>query len=423
MALEKLSGTDITNLKKAKPTGKTYREGDGGGLYLHVSATGGKSWVFITKANGKRKEIGLGSLDTTSLKEAREKAREYRKQIANGQEVEGKRKRRAREQADAAKALTFRDFAEQCIDQWQANWRNPKHKAQWRSTLTTYVYPTFGDKPVAAIDTTHVRDALSPIWQEKPETAGRVRGRIDSVLTAAKAAGLREGDNPAQLELVAAMLGPLKKTVKHQPALPYGKIPGFFASLKQQKGTGALALQFQIMTAARPGEVRGATWAEIDLDNAIWTVPAGRMKGEREHRVPLCAEALAVLKEVEPLKTGLDSLIFPGSASRGANRKADGGARALSDATLAAVVRRMHDSEVENGRKGWTDDAGDVATAHGFRSTCRDWAGDKTDFPREVIEAALSHKVGTKVEQAYRRGTAFDKRRELMKAWGDYVAG
>lgn len=419
MALEKLSGADFTNLKKAKPTGKTKRYGDGGGLYLHVAATGGKSWVFITKANGIRREIGLGSLDTVSLKKAREEAQKLRQKLADGGVVEGKRKRRAREKADAAKVLTFRDFAEQCIDQWQANWRNAKHKAQWRSTFTTYVYPHFGDKPVAAIDTMHVRDALSPIWQEKPETAGRVRGRVEAVLTAAKAAGLREGDNPAQLELVAAMLGPLKKTVKHQPALPYDKIPAFFASLKEQKGMGALALQFQIMTAARPGEVRGATWAEIDLDNAVWTVPAGRMKGEREHRVPLCVAALAVLKEVKPLNSGPNSLIFPG-----VHRKPNGGAPTpLSDATLAAVVRRMHESEVENGRKGWTDNAGDVATAHGFRSTCRDWAGDKTDFPREVIEAALSHKVGDKAEQAYRRGTAFEKRRKLMKAWGEYVCG
>lgn len=397
-------------VKNTKPESKAKRYSDGGGLYLHVGTNGGRSWVFVTRAGGKRRELGLGSLDVVTLAEAREKAHLLRKQIAQGERPEGKRRRQGRERAAAAKALSFEAFAEQCLRQWQAAWRNPKHRQQWHSTLASYVYPKFGNTEIGAVDARCVHAALSAIWQSHPETASRVRGRIEAVLTAAQAAGLRQGENPAKLKLVAAMLGEQIKSVKHRPALPYSKLPTLYAELANQDGMGALALRFLILTASRSGEVRGAKWSEVNLDEAVWTVPGARMKGRREHRVPLCGEALRILSQVAPLRTSPDALVFPSMrprAARGSSgNRAALTASALSDMTLSAVLKRMEHTDI---------------TVHGFRSTFRDWVGDETDFPREVAEAALGHVVGDKAERAYRRGSAFAKRKNLMTAWCMFV--
>ncbi|WP_298428371.1 site-specific integrase, partial [Rhodoblastus sp.] len=276
--------------------------------------------------------------------------------------------------------------------------RNPKHGAQWTATLETYAYPIFGDSPVAAIDVDQVMKALDPIWATKSETASRIRGRIESILDWATVRGYRQGDNPARwrgnLDHLLPAKGKVAK-VEHFAALPYKETAPFMRDLRAREGNGARALEFAILTAARSGEVRGATWGEVDFAEKLWTLPAGRMKAGREHRSPLSDAALAILNAVKPAEAAPDSLIFPGTKS----------GSALSDMSLTAVLRRMgHDS----------------LTVHGFRSAFRDWCAEETHFPREVAEAALAHVLKDKTEAAYRRGDALAKRRELMAAWAAY---
>ena len=423
----------VKTLQAEKAGASNRRILAGDNLYLVVTKAGTKHWTFRwrdkarAEAEGRKSdvyEIGLGSFADVGLAEAREKALEHLKLVKAGLSPKEERKRREEQRmAAVAAGVTFEQYAKKYIAAHEAGWRNPKHRQQWANTLATYVYPIFGEKPVAEIGTEDVVEALKPVWRDKPETAGRVRGRIEAILNAAKVERLRSGENPAMLRgHLDLILGKLKKNAEHHPALRYEDAPRFFQALRKQSGMGGLALQFAILTAARSSEVRLATWGEIDWDNKVLTIPAERTKGEREHREPLTYQALALLDKVKPLRSGLDSLIFPGAKARRPRKNGDDAPAALSDMTLGAVIKRMHAAEVKAKRKGWVDDSGRVATQHGFRSTFRDWTGDETDFQREVAEAALSHVVGDKAEQAYRRGSAFKKRQALMTAWAEYVA-
>lgn len=383
-----------TLVAKGKPGGHA----DGGNLYLRIAGPGSGKWTFRYTLAGKAREMGLGATDAVALADARDAAQEARKLLRAGMDpIEGKRA----EQAARTPALAhiFRDVAALYIKAHAPGWRNPKHAAQWPSTLEAYVFPIIGDMPVAAVDIGAVMGILEPIWTAKPETAARVRGRIEAVLDYAKARGWREGENPARWRgHLANLLPPRSKIarVEHHAALPWAETGAFMAELRTRKGTSALALEFAILTAARSGEVRGATWAEVDMAARVWTVPSIRMKAGREHRVPLSDSAMAVLEAVSPLRKADADLLFP-SIIR---------ARLpLSDMTLAAVLKRM-------GRADFT--------VHGFRSTFRDWAAEATGFAREVAEAALAHTIGDKVEAAYRRGDLFEKRRRLMDNWATF---
>ncbi len=375
---------------------------DGGGLYLRVSGTGAKSWVFRFQLDGKRRDMGLGPFPDISLAEARLKASAHRRQRHEGIDpLEAKAAQRQALRVSVAKGRTFRECAIEFIEKNRAGWRNAKHAAQWTAALATYVYPTLGEMPVSAIDAGLVVQVLDPIWAEKPETASRVRGRIEAVLDAATVRGFRQGPNPAQwkgnLAHILPASGKVRK-VEHHAALPFDDMPEFFAELRGREGMGARALEFAILTAARTGEVLGARWGEIDLDAKIWTVPATRMKAGREHRVPLSEAALAVLTHVQPLallrdgEPALAAPVFPGTRR----------ALPLSNMVMLMLLRRMRRSDL---------------TAHGFRSTFSDWAAERTTYPREVVEMALAHAIGDKVEAAYRRGDLFDKRRQLMREW------
>lgn len=405
-----LTARRVDELVRAKVPGHW---GDGGGLTLQISKWGTPSWTYRYRVAGRLREAGIGSLDTLSLEQARRRARAMREQrLDDIDPIEAKRAKRRQAQLDAAKAMTFRQCADRYIDAHRAGWRNPKHAAQWDATLASYVYPIMGSLPVAAVDVGLVMQVLDPIWQTKPETASRVRGRIESVLDYATARGWREGENPARwrghLDKLLPAPTKAKRAVRaqkgrdeHHAALPYPEIAAFLATLRQQDSVSARALEFAILTAARTGEVIGATWAEIDLSERVWTVPAGRMKAGKEHRVPLPAPALDVLAQMAPLAPQTNghpdpaAPVFPGAKA----------GKPLSNMALLMALRRM-------GR-------GDL-TAHGFRSTFRDWAAERTTFPAEVAEMALAHAVGDKVEAAYRRGDLFQKRRQLADAWARF---
>ncbi len=388
----------------------------------------------VCKVVGAPKDIGLGTLDELSLTEARELAVEYRKLARLGIDpaehraaaIEAERERAA---AEAARRVTFREVCEEYLAAHRGSWRNPKVRQQWEHTLRrTYDVSanggTFGNLPVASITTEHVLAVLKPLWTTTTETGSRLRGRIERVLASAIAKGLRGHPNPAAWrDNLQALLPPPRRIapVKHFAALPYAEMPAFMAALSRQPGKGAKALRFAILTAARSGEVRGMTWGEVDLAAKIWTIPASRMKAKRQHRVALSDAALAVLQDANPDggKPEPSALVFPGEYKSGSGRR--GPRPPLSDMTLTAVLRRMAS---EKRREG--DAAAYVApaglTAHGFRSTFRDWCGEQTSFPREVAEAALAHVVRDQTEAAYARGDLFAKRAKLMAAWASYCA-
>ncbi len=378
---------------RAAATTKPGRYGDGGGLYLVVGPTGTRKWVYRFSWNGRVTETGLGSAHDVSLAEAREDAAEKRKLVKAGiNPIEARR-----EAARRAMALpTFGEVADDYIASKASEWRNDKHAAQWRMTLETYAAPLRG-LPVDKIGVAEILSVLQPVWQEKPETASRLRGRLEHVLDAAKAKGHRTGENPARWRGHLDKLLPKRQrlTRGHFDAMPYEDVPAFMESLRQREGMAALVLEFLILTAARSGEVYGARWSEIDLVAAVWTVPAERTKPGRVHRVPLSKSALAILEKVATARTG--DLVFPGARSD----------KQLSTMAMEMLLRRMKVTG---------------ATVHGFRSSFRDWAGNETSFAREVAEAALSHVIGDKAEQAYRRGDALEKRRELMEAWASFCS-
>lgn len=391
----KAAVSDKTTAKLAKQDGM-HAVGDPPGLYLLVNGDG-RSWILRYLLNGRRRDLGLGSYIDLTLAEAREKARAKRKLIAEGIDpIEDKKAKRAAAMAADVAAMTFRQCVTGYVNKHGDGWKNPKHRQQWENTLETYAGPVIGDLNVNEIDLPHILKVLEPIWKEKTETASRLRGRIESVLAWATVRKYRHGLNPARwkghLDQLLAKPSKVAK-VEHHAALPFAEIGAFMVELRKQGGMGARALEFAILTATRSGEVRGATWAEIDMDGGVWTIPAGRMKAEKEHRVPLSAAVLSLLKAL-PTITGTD-LVFPGAKE----------GKPLSDMTLTAALRRMN--------------RGDL-TAHGFRSTFRDWAGEISGYAREVIEHALAHQLKDKAEASYARGTLFEKRRRLMQAWAEF---
>ena len=366
------------------------------GLHLQVSKTGARSSVLRTIVGAKRKDVGLGGYPDVPLVQAREKARAAKELIQQGIDPVANRKA-VRMALIAAQATnkTFDECAEQFLIKKTTEFSNPKHADQWRNTLATYASPVIGKLAVDAVELPHILKILEPLWQEKTETATRLRGRIEAVLAYATVSKYRSGDNPARwqgnLDAVLPKPGKLKK-VKHHKAIPWQEIGPFVQSLRERKGTGAKALEFTILTAARSGEVRGAKWDEIDLANKTWTIPADRMKTSKEHMVPLCDDALSILASL-PRFAG-NELVFPG---------ARGGI--LSDVGLTKPIRAI----------------GSDATVHGFRSTFRDWCAESTSYPNEVAEMALAHTVSSAVERAYRRGNLLAKRARLMRDWCRYI--
>jgi integrase len=361
---------------------------DGDGLYLSVKATGAKSWLFIFQWHGKRKEMGLGKLSAVSLADARESAGQARTLVAKGVNPIEQRKADKAKNADQ----TFGSFADALIDDLAPGFRNQKHIAQWRMTLKDYAAPLRG-KRLDEIDTAAVLSVLQPIWQTKPETAIRLRGRLERVLDAAKAKGLRSGENPARWRghLDALLPKRQKLTRGHHAAMPYKTIPDFIGAVRANESLSALALEWCILTATRSGETLNATWSEIDRESGVWTIAAQRMKAGREHRVPLTGRMMDILGKLELLRRE-DGYLFPGN-------KKD---RPLSGMSMAMQMRRMGFGQF---------------TVHGFRSGFRDWSAEETSFPREIAEAALAHVVGDATERAYRRGDALERRRDLMAAW------
>lgn len=361
---------------------------DGEGLYLRVDDTGNRRWVFIYYRHGKRREMGLGRVDPKNLAQTRKLAAKARMALDEGLDPIDERRRANAPPVDQ----TFSAVAEDLLDDLAKGWRSPKQRPLWEASLQQHA-PAIWRADVARVDTEMVLSALRPIWTDKRETATRIRSRIERVLDAAKARGLREGENPARWRgHLDALLSRSRQVKGHHAAMPYQDVPAFLTRLAQSDSISAQAMRFLILTAARSGEVRGATWEEINRD--VWTIPAARMKAGKEHRVPLPRSAIAILNGIDrPLRSGL---IFPGLNGP------------MSDMTLAQVLRKRKIAD---------------ATPHGFRSSFRDWAGDCTSFPRELIEEALAHQVGNAVERAYRRSDALAKRRKLMDAWGAYCDG
>jgi integrase len=368
---------------------KPGRHADGGGLYLAVDKSGAKRWVFLFRRDGRLREMGLGGLTSVPLVKARELGAAARAVLqAGGDPIEAKR-------IEAPRVPTFGEAADAFIEAMSPQFRNAKHIDQWKMTLTEYAAPLRA-KAVDAIATEDVLKVLQPLWLTKPETASRLRGRIERVLDAAKAKGHRSGENPALWRGHLSNLLPKAKKLSrgHHAAMDYREVPAFVGELRRRQAVSARALEFTILTAARSGETFGATWAEIDLKAAVWTVPGARMKAGREHRVPLSSAALLILGEMAELGDDPASYVFPG-AQRG---------RPLSVMAMEMILRRMK-MEI---------------TTHGFRSSFRDWAGEVSPYPREVAEAALAHVVGDATERAYRRGDALEKRRLMMEAWAEY---
>lgn len=384
----------------AKRTVTPGRYGDGDGLWLQVRSAELRSWLFRFKLHGKAREMGLGTYANLSLAEAREAATACRRLVRDGIDPIERRRAARIEAAANANAHPFKDVAAQYIASHNAGWRNPKHGAQWTATLATYAYPIFGSSPVATVNTAAVLRCLEPIWQAKPETASRVRGRIQAVLDYAAAQGWRISDNPARWRGHLSNLLPAPRSiasVTHHAALPWGEIAAFMAGIAAMPGTAPLGLQFAILTACRTGEAIGARWSEVNLAAAVWTVPGERMKSGREHRVPLSQPALAILRQLMPLQSNPGDFVFPGS----------GRSNHLSNMALTMVLRRMHRDDL---------------TVHGFRSSFRDWASEVTGYSREVAEMALAHTLKDKTEAAYRRGDLFTKRAEMMAEWAVFCS-
>jgi len=372
---------------------------DGGGLYLQIAASGSKTWIFRYRSPVTRKlrDMGLGPLHSVSLPEAREKAGAQRNALRRGLDpIAARDEEMRRKVVHATKALTFSQCAVACIESHKAAWKNGKHAEQWTSTIKAYAEPVIGTLPVQDVDTGRVLEILEPIWSKKAETASRLRGRIECILDWAKARGYRSGENPARWKGHLNQLLPTlskKHRVKHHKAMPFSEVGAFVASLREQSGVAARCLEFTILTAARTNEAIQARPAEFDLNNATWTIPASRMKAKKEHRVPLSPRAVEIVREM--LRRGHE-FVFP-STHKG---------KAISNMAMLVLLDRM-DVDV---------------TVHGFRSSFRDWAAERTAFPHEVCEMALAHTIPNAAEAAYRRGDLFEKRAALMKAWAEFLA-
>ena len=414
-----MPGLTALAVRAAKHPGghdRPIRLADGSGLYLQVTPNGARSWVFRYVANGRERYMGLGSAELVSLAEARRLALACRRTLAEGRDPieEHRAERRRRAPADR----TFTAAARALLEAKRSGWHNPKHAAQWANTLEVHAFPVLGPLPVDRIETEHVLAVLRPLWERTPETAQRLRQRIEAVLDYARAHGwIPPGRaNPARWKgHLAALLPPPRrvKAVRHHPALPWQQMPAFWAALATRPGIAAAALRFAILTAARSGEVRVATWAEIDLEAAIWTVPAARTKARRTHRVPLAPEALALLEAMQPLARGPGSLVFPGAVA----------GRPLSDMSLSAVTRGMSFDGLAPGEPPrWRDPEGRAVVPHGFRATFKDWARAH-GWPDHLSELALAHADKDKVRAAYARADLLEGRRPLMEAWVDYCLG
>lgn len=388
---KELGALEVGRLKDAG----LHAVGGVAGLHLQITPAGSRSWILRTVVGGKRRDVGLGAFPAVTLADARRLAREFREKAAAG--VDPVLEREAAKQALIAAQearVTFDEASRQFIRAKESEWRNAKHGAQWTATLTNYASPVIGKLAVGDVELSHVLRILEPIWATKTETASRVRGRIESVLDWAIVCGYRKGENPARWRghLDKILSKPSKtKEVEHHTAVPVDDLGAFVESLRKREGIAAKALEFLILTAARSGEVREAVWSEIDINKKVWVIPKERMKAGREHRVPLSESAIKLLQAL-PRKEGSDA-VFP--APR---------ANFLSDMSLSAVMRRMQVN----------------AVPHGFRSTFRDWAAERTSYPRDVAEMALAHAIGNKVEAAYRRGDLFDKRTRMMEEWARF---
>jgi integrase len=421
----KAAGLTAAGVKAAKPG----RHGDGNGLYLLVRPTGARFWLFrYTPPGGKLREMGLGPVATdadkagVTLAAARLKAAELRNMLRDGIDPIDAQKAAEAAQAAAAKAaapMTFQQAAETMLGTLEAGWSNPKHRQQWRNSLANYAFPVIGDMPVAAVETAEVLRVLRPIWHDKPETGARVKMRVLAVLRYARASGERPaGSSPADIDEALRALLPKSAALKraagygHHAALPWGEVGAFMAALRKREATAARALELLVLTATRTNETLGARWKEIDLAARTWTIPADRMKMRKPHRVPLTDAAVAVLEAMKDKAAG--PFVFPG------DKEGEG----LSQMALLMLLRRMNPAEA--GPDGqpvhrWRDAmTGEAITAHGFRSTFRDWAGEATSTPHAVMEAALAHASGDKVEAAYARGDLFQKRRKLMEDWAAF---
>jgi integrase len=390
--MARLSAVKVTNLK-----GPGYFA-DGDRLYFRIAPSGARGWIFRFTLNNRTRDMGLGSYPGIGLAAARELAGTFRRLLKEGIDpIEWRRAKAAPERVAAAKSLNFDDCVREYIKAHEVGWRNAKHRAQWSSTLATYASPVFGKLPISAIDTGLVLRALEAIWYKKPETASRVRGRIESVLDWARVHGFRSGENPALWKGHLDHLLPRRskiQRVRHHAALPFAELGAFMAALRKREGVAARALEFTILTAARTGEALGATWDEIDSGGKTWTVSAERMKAGEEHRVPLSAAAIAILERLHEVRR--DDFVFPGVRA----------GRPLSEMAMLKLLQRMECD----------------VTVHGFRSTFRDWAAECTNFPDRVAEMALAHAVIDAVEAAYRRGDLIEKRRRLMEAWADFCS-
>ena len=388
----------LNALRVAKEVTPGYHA-DGGGLYLQISQSGSRSWIFRYSLAKRAREMGLGPLSTTSLAEARAEAARCRKLLSAGRDPIEDRKERERTAQAAPAALMFRQAASDYIDAHRGSWKNAKHAQQWENTLETYAYPVMGDVDVREVDTAMVLRVLQPIWTQKNETASRVRGRIECVLDAAKVLGKRSGENPARWRGHLDKLLPKRersKKVKHHPALPWSQIPDFMQRLAERDAPAARVLHLLILTGVRTSEALKAKPEEFDLERRIWTVPPDRMKMEKELRVPLSAPAVQIVREA--MKTASNDYLFPGQKPR----------KPLSSMAMLNMLDRM----------GYTD-----ITVHGFRSTFRDWVAECTEYPDSLAEMALAHAVESKVEGAYRRGDMLERRRKMMEDWARYCGG
>lgn len=402
MAIHKLTDLKIrAKLREIKelsfsPKPKNALLGDGQGLYLSVTKTGTASWLFRYMDFGKAKSVGLGAYPATSLQRAREKAQALRDARATNVDPQAAKQEQEREyKLQQAKAKTFRTCAEEFIELSRPSWRNVKHVQQWQNTLSKYAHPVIGDLPIGAVQTEAVVRILDPIWTTKTETATRLRGRIEAILDWAAVHGLRQGDNPARLKGHLEHMLPKLRDARHvhHPALPYEQLPAFIAELRHQEGIARYALEFLILCASRTGEVLLATWSEFDLNKGIWTIPKERMKAGIEHRVPLTKRATEILKLVQPFSS--KTHVFPGGKKE----------KPLSNMAMSMLLRRMgHDS----------------ITVHGFRSSFRNWAGEQTNYPFEVCEQALAHRLPDAVAAAYLRSDFFERRASLLADWSNY---
>lgn len=413
---KELSALEVKRLQHpGKGRNATFAVGGVAGLLLQITASGGRTWLLRARIGGKRREIGLGGYPEVTLAQARDRAREAKDKIWRGIDpVEERKAAHAELFAAQRRGLTFADAVDRYLAAKLDAFKNAKHRQQWRNTLETYAMPELGKMTVQDIAVQDVLRVLEPIWQTKTETASRLRGRIESVLSWAAVAGHRTGDNPARWagNLKELLPAPTKvaKTGNH-PALQIDDAPRWFAALRKMGGTGSRALELCALTACRSQEVRGATWEEIDFDAAMWTIPAERMKAEREHRVPLSRDAVKLLKALPRFAD--NPLVFP--APRGGE---------LSDMTLSAAMKRLHKADVEAEGPGYLDRVSKrPAVPHGLRSTFRDWVAERTHFPGDMAEVALAHKVANAVEASYRRGDMVEKRRKMMAAWAEHLTG